>query len=410
MPVPSPGASETREAFVSRFMASEEAKGEWPDEDQRLAVAFSKWREMKKQKRQRIKQAQITHISLCPRGKTGLPTIFKADGQFELHAPMAKMNEAGELLAVVYAPSLPDADGHMADAEVIKGFAHEFLRDHRNVDVQHDLKVLPKEKAYVAESFTVAKGDSRFADFKDDTGRPVDVTGGWAVVVKIEDEALRGAYRSGGWSGISMYGKAVLEPEVEFDVVEAVKSIFDRLMRATKQTEDIDMTKEELQAALAESQKAIMVEVAKAIEPLKPKADEKPKAGDSIKMPAFTGDLTKRADVTRYQGELRLWSAQEALRAAQEAKDSKAVEVVLTELAKLAEADVPDADAGIETADTAEVRDLKRRLFKAQRASRQPEGDDDESELLKEHREKKSAGKRIADMVNKRRGHPVAAK
>lgn len=44
--MPEPKESgETRQEYVSRFMKSEEAQRDYPDRDQRLAVAFSMWRE-----------------------------------------------------------------------------------------------------------------------------------------------------------------------------------------------------------------------------------------------------------------------------------------------------------------------------------------------------------------------------
>lgn len=46
--MPNPKPNETRDEFVSRYMSSEEAKKDFPDEKQRLAVAFSKYREHQK--------------------------------------------------------------------------------------------------------------------------------------------------------------------------------------------------------------------------------------------------------------------------------------------------------------------------------------------------------------------------
>ena len=41
--MPNPKKGETKEEYISRFMNSEEAKNSFPDEKQRLAVAYSKW-------------------------------------------------------------------------------------------------------------------------------------------------------------------------------------------------------------------------------------------------------------------------------------------------------------------------------------------------------------------------------
>lgn len=46
--LPTPVSGEQRSVFVSRFMANQEAKREFPDKDQRLAVAMTSWRRSKK--------------------------------------------------------------------------------------------------------------------------------------------------------------------------------------------------------------------------------------------------------------------------------------------------------------------------------------------------------------------------
>lgn len=42
--MPNPRKGEKRGKFVARFMASAEAKRDFPDQKQRAAVAYSKWR------------------------------------------------------------------------------------------------------------------------------------------------------------------------------------------------------------------------------------------------------------------------------------------------------------------------------------------------------------------------------
>src|SRR5262245_14585655 len=41
--MPYPTKEETKEEFIARFMASEEARSDYPDEKQRAAVAYSLW-------------------------------------------------------------------------------------------------------------------------------------------------------------------------------------------------------------------------------------------------------------------------------------------------------------------------------------------------------------------------------
>ena len=48
--MPYPTSSETRNEYIKKFMDSDEAKKDYLDNAQRLAVAYSLWREHKKKK------------------------------------------------------------------------------------------------------------------------------------------------------------------------------------------------------------------------------------------------------------------------------------------------------------------------------------------------------------------------
>jgi hypothetical protein len=41
--MPAPNTGEKKDAFISRFMSSKKAQGDFPDKEQRLAVAHSMW-------------------------------------------------------------------------------------------------------------------------------------------------------------------------------------------------------------------------------------------------------------------------------------------------------------------------------------------------------------------------------
>jgi len=191
-----------------------------------------------------ILDANILFISLCPRGKTGLATLYKADGHAEfqgLTKALDNFDERGQLVACVWAPDKADAEGDFARPEVIEKMAHSFLRNAGKVDVLHDCKALGTDAAYVAESFIIQKGDQRFAGMVDYAGKPVDVTGGWGIVMQINDPALRKAYRDGDWAGVSMYGPArVREAKLDKAKVKALRTLIN--------PEEIEMTPEEIQA------------------------------------------------------------------------------------------------------------------------------------------------------------------
>jgi hypothetical protein len=167
----------------------------------------------------RITKARINYLSLCPRGKNLMPTVYKEAGvEAKLDVLLLKgtdeLVEKGELIAVVYAPEKVDADQEVASEAVVKAMAYSHARGGFKLDLRHDEQPLSEDDAYVAESFLIQKGDPRFADVKDVNGKQVDVTGGWGVVVKLESPLLKGLYRQGAWAGVSMGGFASREADV----------------------------------------------------------------------------------------------------------------------------------------------------------------------------------------------------
>lgn len=165
----------------------------------------------------RIQKARISLISLCPRGKNACPVLYKADGSVQIDTVLRASEDLGEITAVVYLPETPDKDQHIASADVIRDMAHEFMKAYREdaIDLQHDGKPVSRDRAYIAESFIVQKGDPRFADMKNYQGEAIDVTGSWATVIRLEDPNLRKLYKEGIWNGVSMFGEGVLTVEKE---------------------------------------------------------------------------------------------------------------------------------------------------------------------------------------------------
>jgi len=162
--------------------------------------------------KRRIIKANIRFLSLCERGKNNLATIYKGDGQDGFGGELLVKGfdeETGELTAVVYAPEKEDLEGDIASSEVIKDAMYAAMRDGIAIDLKHDFRPLDSSKAFIAQTFLVQKGDPRFADTKDYSGTPVDVTGAWGVILKIEDPDLRAKYREGKWGGVSMGGTAI---------------------------------------------------------------------------------------------------------------------------------------------------------------------------------------------------------
>ena len=203
----------------------------------------------------KIKKAKITCVSLCPRGKNRMPVLFKEDGTVQFDALTKGDPAEGELTALVYVPERPDADGDFASAQVIKEMAHEYQRDHRELDLRHDGKVLSPEQAFVAENFIVQKDDPRFKDLKDYDGNPVDATGAWGMVIKIEDEKLRKLYQDGEWNGVSMFGTAQVESSKEDTGV--LQKIWDAIKSMARTDQEEPVMDEKLKKELEDLQKGL---------------------------------------------------------------------------------------------------------------------------------------------------------
>jgi len=238
-------------------------------------------KKVKRKAERRILKGMIQFISLVPAGANEISTIYKSgDKEEEVHlSQLTKaMTEEGEIISVVYAPERVDDQGDIASAAVIKDFAHDFMQKGGQIDIRHNEQALSKESIFVAESTIVQKGDPRFADMKDYDGNAVDVTGGWGVILKVNSEELRAAYRSGEWAGTSMggsmYYKKVAEgntnvnsnTENEMDEKEVIKIATDAAVAAviainkeaeTKAAEEAKIAKEKADALAAATPKGL---------------------------------------------------------------------------------------------------------------------------------------------------------
>ena len=326
--------------------------------------------------RRRITKAKIKFLSLVPRGANRLPTIFKEDGAFEVALLLKdSMGEKGELTAIVYAPELWDSQEEIASAEVIKDMLYDSAREGVEIDIRHDGKALSREQVYVAEQFLVQKGDPRFEGLKDYSGRPVDPTGAWGVVIKIEDPQLRKLYREGAWEGISMGGNAQFAQEKEDP-----DDLADRIVKALEKRlnpEEDTMTKEQIQELATTVANAVVKGMADAA-PQKPTSPAAPEKKKPAERPVFKGDPTDVEALKAHREELRKHGLQERLN---KATSTKEIDEILKEL----EEKPKGSDDGND-GDSDEVKKLKKqqteleaKLQKAQGASRQPPPSDGNS-------------------------------
>ena len=241
--------------------------------------------EPRKAKR-RIKKARITFVSLCKAGRNLLDTVYKSEDECELQTLVAKADmEQGLLTTLVYVPDHPDSDADVASAEVIKEMCHSHAAEGLQIDTNHDQSPIGKDRAFVAESFIVQKGDPRFRGLKDKLGNDVDATGGWGQVIKILDPTIRAGYRDGDWNGVSMFGPASFEK-----ITKAQETTMTEAERKAL-TEQIVKAMQEQGLSGDKLQNAVDTAVEKA---LAAKAPVEPEAVEFV-APKFEGDVTAQA-------------------------------------------------------------------------------------------------------------------
>jgi len=237
-------------------------------------------------KRRQILKAAISFLSLCPKGANNIHTVYKSDDgknhNIELATAVGKLSDEGELTAVVYAPDMVDSQGDSASAKVIKQFAHDFGANGRGIDVRHNEDVLDVAKAFVAESFIIQKNDPRFSSMEDYEGNSVDVTGGWGVVLKINDEELRQQYRDGEWGGISMGGlMAARDVSDDSGVLQKLSKMIEGLVNKTnnssKSTSNLEnkMNEKEIKELVAKAAAEAVTEALAEVEKVKKEEAEK---------------------------------------------------------------------------------------------------------------------------------------
>ncbi len=239
-------------------------------------------KKIKRKIQRQILKAKIDFISLCPRGANDISTMYKSgDIEREVHlSSISKdMTEQGEIINVVYAPDMVDTQGDAASAEVIKDFAYDFAQRGGEIDIRHDGVALKREDIFVAESMIIQKGDERFANMVDYDGDPVDVTGGWGTVLKVNSEVLRAKYRSGDWGGVSMGG--MMSYKKASDDENAVVKFLKQIVNLGKTenykifTESTEMTEEQITKIAKEAALAAVKEVKDAeIKAAKKQAEE----------------------------------------------------------------------------------------------------------------------------------------
>lgn len=310
---------------------------------------------MTTQKRRRIKRGKITHVSLCRRAMNKLPILMKSGDRVQIEL-LTKVQPEGLVHALVYVPEengAVDFEGDTAPAAVIKQMAHDFLANGGNVDVEHNLQPLSTEQVRIAETFIVQKGDERFQSWQDYSGNPVDSEGSWAMILKVLDPELRAAFESGELNGVSMFGHAEVEVLTKTNTTNTKKKMDEAQMQAF-----CEMLTKSLSAAL---------------KPATPEPKPEPPRPEPVE---FEGDPMDSADLKKHMDKVLLASL-DLTKPADLAKWQGHVAKRQAEIAK-AEADAATPEAKLEAAQ-AELKKAQDKLAKIQKSSNVADGADPEA-------------------------------
>lgn len=159
-------------------------------------------------KLKKIVKANITHVSLVPKGANGIDfLIVKGEEVPTITAeiPILKVDEEKKIVTgVVYEPDIPDSQGDFMEADAIEKTAYEFMENHQNIDIKHDFKT--NDNLKVVESY-IAKSEETIGDRKVKPGT-------WVMGVKINDNTIWEGVKKGNFNGFSMGGTGIKQ-EVE---------------------------------------------------------------------------------------------------------------------------------------------------------------------------------------------------
>ncbi len=104
--MPNPSKDETKEEYIARFMKSEEAQRDFPEEKQRLAVAYSKWEH--RNFLARLKEPPTVEALAAKHGMT----VEEIEAEVALGIPVEKEHTDDEATARVIALQQLEEDGH----------------------------------------------------------------------------------------------------------------------------------------------------------------------------------------------------------------------------------------------------------------------------------------------------------
>ena len=171
-----------------------------------------------------IKNAQISFVSLVDKAANKKKfAIIKTEATptFERSIPILKVDDERRIVTgIVYEPDALDAHDEFMTAEEIEKSAHQFLKDYRNIDKQHDFV---GGQADVVESW-IAKDDGKL-------GEQEIKKGAWLISVHVPDDDTWGEIKKGELTGFSMggVGERVKHDDVQKSEIEQATGLLQLL-------------------------------------------------------------------------------------------------------------------------------------------------------------------------------------
>lgn len=212
----------------------------------------------------RILDGDIFFLSLVDVAANESEILLKGKNLQEIKG-IAKLSREGLLHTLVWGPDQVDCYGDTADGVAVKKLCHRFIPSMvgSGIDVMHNCQPVDERDAHVCESFMIQKnGDDRFKGVKVN-GRVIEDTteleGWWAAIIKLNAPELRAPFESGDWTGVSMFGDALVETVSKSDFTSALA---DRL-GSPPNPEETDMDPQELIAALTQVMSPMMTQLEK---------------------------------------------------------------------------------------------------------------------------------------------------
>jgi hypothetical protein len=176
--MPKPRSDETKQEFIDRFMSSDEAKSDYPDSDQRYAVAESMWDGQREKAAKALRDDQ--HTGTVDPVMTEVHKtceVLKADEDQRLVYGWAWVNtKDGELLF--------DSEDQAIETPELQKAAHQFMSEVRKAGSVH---MRDPETGEKVQSGEIVESMVFSSDLQKALGIDLGKTG-WFIVSKVTDD------------------------------------------------------------------------------------------------------------------------------------------------------------------------------------------------------------------------------